>query len=198
MSWDRIIALFFITLGVAYGSYSLILYFQKLQNSETIISTAEVVKQEENAKSSLNKKLPIIVPKDQRPKTGQHFADLIFPRLKVKIPVIEGTHEDELSVGAGHYAGSVLPGEGDNCVIAGHRDTVFRRMGQLKNGDILQVSSDQGVFTYKIRKMWITDPDDRSVIVSRDEPILTLTTCYPFSFIGPAPKRYIIEAILVK
>lgn len=198
MGWDRIIALFFITIGVAYGSYSLILYFQKLQINETIISTAEVVKQEENANSSTNKKLPIIVPKDQRPKTGQHFADLIIPRLKVKIPVIEGTDEDELSVGAGHYAGSVLPGEGDNCVIAGHRDTVFRRMGQLKNGDLLQVSSNQGVFTYQIRKMWITDPDDRTVIVSRDEPILTLATCYPFSFIGPAPKRYIIEAKLVK
>lgn len=198
MGWDRIIALFFITIGVAYGSYSLILYFQKLQINETIISTAEVVKQEDNANSSANKKLPIIVPKDQRPKTGQHFADLIIPRLKVKIPVIEGTDEDELSVGAGHYAGSVLPGEGDNCVIAGHRDTVFRRMGQLKNGDLLQVSSNQGVFTYQIRKMWITDPDDRTVIVSRDEPILTLATCYPFSFIGPAPKRYIIEAKLVK
>lgn len=198
MSWDRIIALFFITLGVAYGSYSLILYFQKLQINEMVISTADDVKQEEYTKSSVNKKLPIIVPRDQRPKTGQHFADLIIPRLKVKIPVIEGTDEDELSVGAGHYAGSVLPGERDNCVIAGHRDTVFRKMGQLKNGDLLHVSSNQGVFTYRIRKMWITDPDDHTVIVSRDEPILTLATCYPFSFIGPAPKRYIIEAELVK
>ncbi|WP_028776802.1 class D sortase [Shimazuella kribbensis] len=198
MKWDRIIALISVMVGVAYGSYSLILYFQKLQNNESIISTADVVKQEKNAKSQPGMELPIIVPKDQRPKTGQHFADLIIPRLQVKIPVIEGTHEDELSVGAGHYAGSVLPGEGDNCVIAGHRDTVFRRMGQLKNGDILQISSNQGVFTYRIRKMWITNPDDRTVIVSRDEPILTLATCYPFTFIGPAPKRYIIEAILVK
>ncbi|MCH5585679.1 class D sortase [Shimazuella sp. AN120528] len=198
MKWDRIIALFIVTAGVAYGSYSLILYFQKLQNNETVISTAEVVKQEENAKLPIGRKLPIIVPKDQRPKTGQHFADLIIPRLKVKIPVIEGTDEDELSVGAGHYAGSVLPGEGDNCVIAGHRDTVFRRMGKLKKGDLLQVSSNQGVFTYRIRKMWITNPDDRTVIVPRGEPILTLATCYPFIFIGPAPKRYIIEATLVK
>jgi sortase A len=198
MKWDRIIALMFVTVGVAYGSYSLILYFQKLQNNESTLSSAEIVKQENITNLTTKETLPIVVPNDQRPTKGQHFADLIIPRLQVKIPVIEGTHEDELSVGAGHYAGSVLPGEGDNCVIAGHRDTVFRKMGQLKKGDLLQVSTKQGVFTYRIRKMWITDPDDRTVIVSRDEPILTLATCYPFTFIGPAPKRYIMEAILVK
>lgn len=195
MKWDRILALLFITVGVAYGSYSLVSYFQKLQNSETVLTYENVVAA---TKQSTNHSLPIIVPTDQRPKTGQHFADLVIPRLKVKIPVIEGTDEDELSVGAGHYAGSVLPGEGDNSVIAGHRDTVFRRMGELQKGDLLIVEMKQGSFSYRIHKMWITTPDDQTVIVSHDSPILTLSTCYPFHFIGPAPKRYIIEAVLVK
>jgi sortase A len=198
MRWDRMIAACVLAAGVAYGSYSLILYFQKLQNNESSLTTVELMQQEKLASLEPKNKLPIVVPLEQRPKKGQHFADLVIPRLQVKIPVIEGTDEDELSVGAGHYAGSVLPGEGDNCVISGHRDTVFRRMGQLKQGDELQVVTAQGTFTYRIRKMWITSPDDRTVIVSRDEPILTLSTCYPFSFVGPAPKRYIIEATLVK
>lgn len=198
MRWDRMIAACVLAAGVAYGSYSLILYFQKLQNSELALTNVELMKQEKLASSEPETKLPIVVPPEQRPKKGQHFADLVIPRLQVKIPVIEGTDEDELSVGAGHYAGSVLPGEGDNCVISGHRDTVFRRMGQLKQGDELQVVTAQGTFTYRIRKMWITNPDDKTVIVSRKEAILTLSTCYPFSFVGPAPKRYIIEAALVK
>jgi sortase A len=195
MTWDRIVALLLVTVGVAYGSYSLVLYFQKLQNNETVLTTTNVL---EVTRLPSNYSLPIsVLPKD-RPRTGEHFADLIIPRLQVKIPVVEGTDEDELSVGAGHYAGSVFPGEKDNSVIAGHRDTVFRKMGQLKKGDLLLVTTKQGTFTYHIRKMWVTSPDDRSVIVSRDSPMLTLVTCYPFNYIGSAPKRYIIEADLIK
>lgn len=195
MSWDRVVALLLVTLGVAYGSYSLVHYFQKLQNSETVLSTDNVVAA---TKQKPEQSVPIIVPLKDRPKTGEHFADLIIPRLHAKIPVVEGTDEDELSVGAGHYAGSVLPGEGDNCVIAGHRDTVFRKMGELKRGDLILAATKQGTFTYRIDKTWITDPSDRTVIVSHNSPILTLATCYPFVYIGPAPKRYIIEASLVK
>jgi sortase A len=132
-----------------------------------------------------------------RPKTGEEFGKLIIPKLHAVLPVIEGTDPDELKKGAGHYSGSVLPGEDDNSVISGHRDTVFRSVGQLKKGDTLIVTTSAGKFTYYIKRTWIVDDDDRTVIVShKGKKILTLTTCYPFDWIGYAPQRYIIQAEL--
>ncbi|MBA4493649.1 class D sortase [Paenactinomyces guangxiensis] len=185
---------------MAYAGYSGVNYYQKLQ-------VVREVRPDHQASAASNDKAVsktvqtddqpwVIVPKGERPKTGEHFADLVIPRLNAKIPIIEGTHEDELARGIGHYAGSVLPGEPDNAVLSGHRDTVFRRMGELKKGDELRVTSEQGTFVYVITRMWITKPDDRTVIVPHDKPVLTLTTCYPFSYIGPAPERYIIHSEL--
>lgn len=132
-----------------------------------------------------------------RPKTGEELGKLIIPKLNAVLPVIEGTDPEELKKGAGHYSGSVLPGENDNSVISGHRDTVFRSVGQLKKGDALIVTTSAGKFTYLIKRTWIVDEDDRTVIVShKGKKILTLTTCYPFDWIGYAPQRYIIQAEL--
>lgn len=83
------------------------------------------------------------------------------------------------------------------CVLAGHRDTVFRDLGQLKIGDELVVKTSMGEFTYQIEKTWIVNANDRTVIHSVKEPILLLSTCYPFNYIGPAPQRYLIQAKLV-
>lgn len=136
---------------------------------------------------------------DKRPKLNENFGSLIIPKLKAVMPVIEGTDPDQLEKGVGHYAKSVLPGEDDNSVLSGHRDTVFRKVGALKVGDELVVKTTAGSFTYKIKKTWIVDEDDRSVIVShKGKRILTLTTCYPFNWIGSAPQRYIIQAELQK
>ena len=134
-----------------------------------------------------------------RPKMNEKFGELIIPKLKAVLPIYEGTDEDALERGVGHYAKSVLPGESDNSVLSGHRDTVFRSIGKLKVGDELIVKTYAGVFTYRIKKTWIVDEDDRSVIVSHyGKKILTLTTCYPFNWIGPAPQRYIIQSEMVE
>ncbi len=99
--------------------------------------------------------------------------------------------------GVGHYAGSVLPGEADNCVLSGHRDTVFRRLGEVGQGDILIVRTSAGTFTYKVRKVRIVDADDRTVIVPKPKATLTVSTCYPFRYVGPAPQRYVLVANLI-
>lgn len=202
MSWDRWLAYLLVTLGAAYASYSGIQYYEKMGAVQNISAeTAAMAGDQKQINAGLKVSKDeghawVIVPKGERPKTGQHFADLIIPKLKAKMPIVEGTDEDELAVGVGHYAGSVLPGEPDNSVLSGHRDTVFRHVGELKQGDELWVVTTQGTFVYVIAKTWVTDPDDRSVIVPYGKPVLTLTTCYPFSYIGPAPKRYIIQAQL--
>src|SRR5699024_10312077 len=79
-------------------------------------------------------------------------------------------------------------------VLSGHRDTVFRRMGDLDLGDILTVRMPYGDFDYEIINTKIVPADDLSIIVPHDEEILTVTTCYPFRYIGDAPDRYIIDA----
>jgi sortase A len=159
------------------------------------VNKSDVDKVMAQANNNTNVDKKILYP--IRPKTGANIGELVIPKLNAILPIIEGTDPDELEKGVGHYAQSVLPGEKDNAVLSGHRDTVFRNVGKLEIGDQLVTKTSAGVFTYKIVKMWIVDDDDRSVIVShKGKQILTLTTCYPFNFIGPAPQRYIIQAEL--
>jgi len=133
------------------------------------------------------------------PERGERFADLVIPKLDLRLPVVEGTGEKELQKGIGHYTDSVLPGEGDNCALAGHRESRFKDIGKLKKGDrIIVETKDEGTFVFTVRDTWITDKDDRTVIVSHDEAVLTLITCYPFHYIGAAPERYIVQAELTE
>lgn len=93
-----------------------------------------------------------------------------------------------------HFAGSVLTGQNDNSVLFGHRDTVFRKLGDVGVNDLLIVTMGAGKFTYKVRKVRIVHEDDRTVIVPKPRATLTISTCYPFDFIGSAPERYILVA----
>jgi len=131
-----------------------------------------------------------------RPKMGEEIGELYIPKLNATLPIFHGTNEDELEKGVGHFADSVLPGEKDNSVLSGHRDTVFRRLGQVGEGDLLIVRTLAGEFTYKINKVRIVDKDDRTVIVPKPRATLTVSTCYPFTFIGAAPERYVLVAYL--
>lgn len=132
-----------------------------------------------------------------RPTVGEDIGSLTIPALDQTIPIFHGTDEDELKRGIGHFAQSVLPGESDNSVLSGHRDTVFRKLGQLKLQDQLIVKTSAGVFTYEIKEIKIVDQYDKSIITPTDESVLTVTTCYPFDFIGSAPDRYILIADLI-
>jgi sortase A len=132
-----------------------------------------------------------------KPKLGDQIGTLWIPRIKRRIAIIEGTGAKQLKLGVGHYEGSVLPGVSDNSVLAGHRDSVFRNLADLKVGDLMTVRTAYGTFVYEVQKIRIVKADDRTVIVPTKEAILTLITCYPFRFIGSAPKRYIVQAGLV-
>lgn len=133
----------------------------------------------------------------KRPVGGDRIGTLSIPVLEQRLPIIEGTSDDDLKKGVGHFTQSVLPGEVDNCVLSGHRDTVFARLGTLKVGDRLITKTSAGTFTYKIRRIRIVHKDDRTVIVPTDNAVLTVTTCYPFNFVGSAPDRYVLIADLV-
>ncbi|ANU10222.1 class D sortase [Planococcus antarcticus DSM 14505] len=133
----------------------------------------------------------------ETPEIGDLMGELIIPKLEASLPIIHGTDEDELEKGVGHFAQSVMPGENDNSVLSGHRDTVFRELGEVGKGDTLIVKTHSGVFTYKVRQVRIVDEDDRTVIVPKPKATLTVSTCYPFDYVGYAPERYILVADLV-
>ena len=131
-----------------------------------------------------------------QPEQGEKVGILEIPRLDAELPIIEGTHEDELEQGVGHYKGTAYPLQNDQIVLSGNRDTVLRGMGEVELGDLFIVKMPYGDFTYEITDFKIVDADDRTVIVSTaPDEVLTVTTCYPFTYVGSAPDRYIITAL---
>jgi sortase A len=131
-------------------------------------------------------------------KEGEVIGEIRFPTLNKKVAILEGTESPELKKGAGHYIGSATIGAIGNSVLAGHRDTVFRSIGELVAGDLIELESMDGTFTYEVTGSTIVDGNERGAIKPSDKAILTLITCYPFSYVGSAPDRYLLSAKLVK
>ncbi|MBM7604322.1 sortase A [Metabacillus crassostreae] len=130
-----------------------------------------------------------------KPPMGEAIGILQIPRLKADLPIVEGTDPDDLEKGVGHYKGSYYPEENGQIVLSGHRDTVFRNAGELEIGDSLEMVLPYGSFEYEIIDTKIVEADDLSIITLQNEKEeLLLTTCYPFSYVGNAPQRYIIYA----
>lgn len=132
-----------------------------------------------------------------KPSIGEKLGELYIPRLEQVFPIYEGTGKEVLRTGVGHYIRSALPGEENNTILSGHRDTVFRGLRHLKEDDELVVTTTEGTFTYKIYRIRIVKADDHTVMTPKPRATLTVTTCYPFYFLGNAPERYIISAKLI-
>jgi|SRR5579864_1740769 len=129
-------------------------------------------------------------------KPAEILAVLRIPRLHLEAPVLEGTDEFTLNRGVGTIAGTSHPGRAGNIGIAGHRDGFFRPLKNINAGDVIELVTTSGTDSYAVDRVRITSPADVSVLGLKAEPSLTLVTCYPFYFVGPAPKRYIVEAYL--
>ncbi|WP_246516417.1 class D sortase [Salicibibacter cibarius] len=131
---------------------------------------------------------------------GDEIASLEIPSIDSRFEVFWGTDDATLDQGVGMYVSdewTETPNVQKHTVLSGHRDTVFTEMGDVEEGDVMQVEFDGWIYEYEIDDIWITDADDRTVIVEKDEPVLTVTTCYPFDYIGAAPDRYIMQGELV-
>lgn len=135
---------------------------------------------------------------DSKPIQDENFGTMTIPRLDRILPIIQGTEEKQLQNGIGHVMSSVLPGENDNSVIAGHRETSFRNLDELIIGDTISIQTEVGEFTYKVNQIRIVESNDETVIISNKYASLTLITCYPFDWVGSAPQRYIVSLILVE
>jgi sortase A len=122
-------------------------------------------------------------------KEGDVLGRIEIPRLGVKVAILEGTTSQTLRLGVGHIEGTALPGENGNIGIAGHRDTYFRALKDIRTNDEIQIQTATGLSRFAVDSVEIVDPGDIGVLAPSAGPALTLVTCYPFHFIGAAPKR---------
>ena len=127
-------------------------------------------------------------------RTGGLVGMLDVPRLNLTTPVIEGDDDTTLKLAVGHLPDTPLPWERGNSAFAGHRDGLFRPLKDIKVGDEIRFRTSRAEFRYRVTGTSIVTPDDVSVLENRSEPTLTLITCYPFYYLGNAPKRFIIHA----
>jgi sortase A len=133
-----------------------------------------------------------------RARPGDTVAELSIPRLKTRLYVLEGDDDRDLARGPGHLPGTAMPGAIGNAVIAGHRDTHFRVLKDIRKGDEIVVRTIDGEFRYLVRATSIVPPEDTAALQPSASTVLHLVTCYPFSWIGSAPKRFVVEASLEK
>jgi sortase A len=125
---------------------------------------------------------------------GSLLGRIEVPRLDLSAVVFEGTSDDTLSRGVGHLRGSAAPGQHGNLVLAGHRDTFFRGLRGIRQGDQVTVQAPNGEFRYQVQSTFIVQPDDTEVLQPSTDATLTLITCFPFGYIGNAPERFIVRA----
>ena len=125
------------------------------------------------------------------------LAVMTIDRLDLKVPVYNGTDEINLNRGAGRIKGTAWIDSPGNLGIAGHRDGFFRVLKDVEVGDSIEVLTHNGQSEFVVSSITITDPTDVSVLAPTDKPSITLVTCYPFYFVGHAPKRYIVKGDLL-
>jgi sortase A len=125
---------------------------------------------------------------------GDVLARLEVPRLGMSVAVLQGTNSQVLRLGVGHIAGTALPGDLGNSGIAGHRDTFFRELRDIRQNDEIQLQTTTGLFRYEVDWAKVVAPEDLSVLAPSTESALTLVTCYPFQYFGTAPSRFVVHA----
>ena len=129
-------------------------------------------------------------------KTGAVLGELEIPSVGIKTLILEGDDAKTLRLGAGHIPHTSMPGASDgNVVIAAHRDTYFRPLRHILTKDIIILDTPAGSHRYSVQFTKVVSPYDVEVLNNTQQPTLTLVTCYPFYFVGPAPRRFIVRAV---
>lgn len=116
-------------------------------------------------------------------------------RLGLKAMILEGVSQRTLALALGHIPGTALPGKKGNVGIAGHRDTFFRSLAGIHQNDAIVVTTREGSYRYRVNSCSVVGPRDTRVLENSKLPSLTLVTCYPFRYLGPAPERFIVHAV---
>jgi sortase A len=131
-----------------------------------------------------------------KPALWPYIGRVEIPRLDMSIMLLDGIDNRTLRRGIGHIPGTALPGQSGNAGIAGHRDTFFRGLGEIRKYDHITVRTFDGEYQYVVDSVRVVGPDAVEVLKDVGYPVLTLVTCYPFHLIGPARKRFVVQAFL--
>jgi len=166
---------------------------QEWQDSEESPSAAPV-RHTPEASASQDKEPKL--PRSKRFHAGGTVAKLSIPRLETQLYVVEGTDDSDLERGPGHLTGSVMPGAEGNCVIAGHRDTHFSVLKHIQDGDEIDLERGGHKYRYRVDGLQVVTPDNTASLQPTKDAVLHLITCYPFHYVGSAPKRFIVHAAL--
>ncbi|NFA60266.1 sortase [Clostridium sporogenes] len=138
------------------------------------------------------KKFPEIKVKDKI-----IIGKIIFPKTGDEIPILKGATEENLRGGATLYDNGIYPGDNGTSIILGHRETTFGALKNIHIEDEVNIESLNKVYKFKVKKIYITNPEDESILEQQDKSSITLVTCYPFKYIGFAPKRFIVKLDLI-
>jgi sortase A len=128
------------------------------------------------------------------PVPGQALGRIEIARIGLTAMIMEGTDGRTLRRAVGHVRGTPMPGNQGNVAIAGHRDTFFRPLRNVQQDDEITLTTLDGSYRYLVDSTQVVSPEDTQVLDNSGDTILTLVTCYPFYFVGPAPKRFIVRA----
>ncbi len=127
-------------------------------------------------------------------KEGDVLGRIEIPRIGVSVAILQGTTPQTLRMGVGHIDGTAFPGEPGNSGIAGHRDTYFRGLKDIRSNDQILIHTATSAESYEVDWMQITSPSDVDILAPTTGSDLTLITCYPFHYIGAAPERFVVHA----
>jgi len=126
------------------------------------------------------------------------FGRIEIPRLGISALIGEGTEPAQLERAVGHIVTTAFPGQPGNCALAGHRDSFLRGLGGVRKNDVIRIDTLQDTYTYLVEWGRVVEPQQVDVLDSTAAPSLTLVTCYPFRYVGPAPERFVVRAKLVE
>jgi len=129
---------------------------------------------------------------------GAPLGRMEIPRLGVSVILVEGVKPRDLRLAVGHIPGTAFPDELGNVGLAGHRDTFFRELKGIRRGDLIVVTTIRESTQYSVEWTHIVKPRNVEVLEASPEPVLTLVTCYPFYFVGPAPERFVVRASRIR
>jgi len=121
-------------------------------------------------------------------------AERRIERIGLAAMIMEGIDDRTLRRAVGHFPGTALPGQQGNVAVAGHRDTFFRALRHIRKNDEITLTTLTGSYRYRVDSTEVVEPEAIEVLDNSDGAILTLVTCYPFDFVGPAPRRFIVRA----
>jgi len=188
MRWSRDA---FLTVGVLTLGYNgFVVLDTKLYQ---VVQASHFQQQLESAKpavASAERARDLPIPPTPRGVLGR----IEIARIGLAAMIVEGTDERTLRRAVGHIPGTSLPGQQGNVAIAGHRDTFFRALDNIHSDDEITVTTLDGTYRYLVDSTQVVAPEDTQVLDDSSDTILTLVTCYPFYFVGPAPKRFIVRA----